>query len=156
MEDLRILNEQCHLGIKVDQMKQQSQGIYASQGVAAKFDADDFVFNWISPKLEIRQTKYKGRGVFLKQAVKKGELLFVEKPIECVYQYQHVSQKKSNIRELVYLIRQCSEIANLKGQHALRLSYLHYDPEIANMPIPPIEIFTQNEYKQYGEIPELS
>ena len=58
-------------------MKNQSQGIYTS-------DPSDFVFNWISHKLEIRQTESKGRGVFLKEPVKKGELLFVEKAIEGV------------------------------------------------------------------------
>jgi len=35
------------------------------------------MFSWMNPKLEVRQTERIGKGVFAKEAIKQGEMLFV-------------------------------------------------------------------------------
>lgn len=52
------------------------------------------------------------------------------------------------------LTKQCTELANLKNQHSLRLSYL-YDVDEKDIKIPKIQIYTQNKYK-HQEIPQMS
>ena len=43
MEDLRVFSEKNMLGIKIDQMRKQSQGIYASEGMTGKLNPDDYI-----------------------------------------------------------------------------------------------------------------
>ena len=42
---------------------------------------ENYFTNYINPNLEIRMTKDKGRGVFAIKPIKKGDLIFTEKPI---------------------------------------------------------------------------
>ena len=40
-----------------------------------------YLMNYINPKLQIRMTQGKGRGVFANEDILKGEILIIEKPI---------------------------------------------------------------------------
>lgn len=94
-------------------------------------------FSWMNPKLEIRDTKKYGKGVYLKKDIKKDEMLFVmsgyildiedennlndfasDKPIE-ISEYFSISPLNPEDMELMpqhYVNHSCSPNAGFKGQ----------------------------------------
>ena len=53
------------------------------------------------------------------------------------------------------LVKKCSDIAQLKGIQALRMSYLYDGQTGREATIPPLKIFVENHYKKY-RIPDIS
>ena len=47
--------------------------------------------------------------------------------------------------------QKCIEFVELEGIQALRLTYLYDGTESSASKIPPIEVFTKEEYKKYGK-----
>lgn len=94
-------------------------------------------FSWVNPKLEVRETKKYGKGVFAKEDIKKDEILIVmggyiltieddnnlkgvlsDKPIE-ISDYFFVGPRKPSDLELMpqhYVNHSCDPNAGFKGQ----------------------------------------
>lgn len=53
------------------------------------------------------------------------------------------------------LIESAINVCDLKGVNALRMSYLYGGGKAKTTKVPPLEIFVNNNYKNY-EIPKLS
>ena len=92
---------------------------------------DDKIINYARVDgVEVKMVEGKGRGVFAKRAVKKGELIAVEKALVEVTSVTKVkewnSKNKKNMENglRLKLIKKCSDIAKIRGIEALRLSYL--------------------------------
>ena len=47
------------------------------------------------------------------------------------------------------LLQDCVMQTQLKGVNALKLSYLYDGSDTSNRPLPPIELFIKNDYKQF-------
>ena len=52
------------------------------------------------------------------------------------------------------LMKQCQEIAQLRGVEACRMSYLYDGSDKEELEIPPIEIFVNNYYRKW-QIPDM-
>lgn len=95
------------------------------------------MFSWMNPKLEVRMTDRYGKGVFAKEAIKKGEMLFVmggyiltiedennlkgvvaDKPIEISEQFSIGPRKPSDLDRMPqhYVNHSCNPNAGFKGQ----------------------------------------
>lgn len=95
------------------------------------------MFSWMSPKLEVRSTDRYGKGVFAKEAIKKGEMLFVmggyiltiedennlqgvvaDKPIEISEQFSIGPRKPADLDRMPqhYVNHSCNPNAGFKGQ----------------------------------------
>ena len=102
----------------------------------------------------------KGRGVFTNKPIRQGEILVVEKAFvksKHNYDLEFSIQQKNTVNKELYedLIHKCHMHAQVKGVYALRMSYLYDGTEKSTLRIPPVSIFTHNEYKQYT-IPDIS
>ena len=105
-------------------------------------------------KIEIRKTTT-GRGIFAASEINKGDILVVEKSI-CAVGSEHpdlsfdIGIDKSIVKtgKFVELSKKCMELINLKGQHAVRLSYL-YNGTNKKLKVPKVDVFTKNNYKGY-------
>jgi uncharacterized protein len=95
------------------------------------------LFSWMNPKLDVRQTDRYGKGVFAKEAIKKGEMLFVmggyiltiedennlkgiiaDKPIE-ISEYFSIGPRNSADLDRMpqhYVNHSCNPNAGFKGQ----------------------------------------
>jgi uncharacterized protein len=94
-------------------------------------------FSWMNPKLEVRDTKKYGKGVFAKEDIKKGDMLFVmggyiltiedennlkgvvaDKPIEISDQFSIGPRNASDLKKMLqhYVNHSCEPNAGFKGQ----------------------------------------
>ena len=100
-------------------------------------------------------TEDKGRGLFATKVIKTGDLVIAEKAIAI----GHESNNQVMISNLEYdhntfndgchtdLVTKCSELAYLKGVHALRISYLYDGSPNQDLKMPDLSVFINNNYK---------
>jgi uncharacterized protein len=95
------------------------------------------MFSWMNPKLEVRQTDRRGKGIFAKEEIKKGEMLFVmggyiltiedennlkgvvtDKPIEISEWFSIGPRKPADLNRMPqhYVNHSCNPNAGFKGQ----------------------------------------
>lgn len=77
------------------------------------------VVNFAIHDLELKMTDDRGRGLFAKRKLEKGELLIAEKAIAVGTEDVIGSINKGDSASL---IQKCIDLAQVKGIHALRLS----------------------------------
>lgn len=87
----------------------------------------------------------KGRGVFTTKPIKCGEMIFAEKPITTWSEF--IDMKRPDMQRPD--LKKLSELVKLKGIEALRLNQLYDGDSKDNLKIPPIDIFTRNNYKHH-------
>ena len=106
------------------------------------FLKQDKILNYLDG-VEIKMTSGKGRGVFASKDLKRGELIVVEKAIaESIQDETCEGFDKDDVQKNVRasqlaLVKACTEIADLKGIEALRLSYLYDGSKKDELKLPP-------------------
>ena len=104
-------------------------------------------------------TKDKGRGVFATKPIKKGDLIFTEKPIATgIMQAHQFESQFADIGngitgmmsgEQMAIQKKLIELIQANGIHALRVSKLFDGGSKDDLKIPSIEVYTRNNYKDH-------
>jgi hypothetical protein len=101
-----------------------------------------------------------GRGVFADRDFRKGQLLSVETSIaeasldkDGVFTFIDPVYMADNTH--TDLTSMCSNLHQLKGLEALKISYLYDGRSKSSLKLPPMELFTQNKYKKFKTIPDM-
>jgi len=105
--------------------------------MANRMEIPEPLFSWMNPKLEIRDSGRYGKGVFAREDIKKGEMLFVmggyiltiedennlkgvvaDKPIEISEWFSIGPRKSSDLARMPqsYVNHSCNPNAGFKGQ----------------------------------------